>query len=330
MTPPNDETTSDDTGASYIEPVETTQEPPEVTETAPETTESTEEAVETPEVPAYEANFKYKVLHSEKEIPEKFRSLIKNAEDEKELKELFEAADGLKEHYKPKHEALQTAHNTLQSEYNFMLGSIEEAKSAYQRGDLDAFFDKLAIPPQKILQYAMEKLNYNELPPEQKALIDARRHAERQNVELQRQQGLQQRQYQQQVQNAHDQLLTSELARTDVKAAMDAYDTRMGKPGSFFQQVKERGELIWHQSGGRIVLTPSQAVEQVISLYGLKNAAPASASSQTTSPVSGGNQGKNNTIPNIGSGKSAAPLKKQIRSIDDLKKLSAELNAREA
>ncbi len=281
---------------------------------------------------AYESktNFKYKVLQKEKEIPEKYRSLIKSEEDEKELRELFEKADGLEEHFKPKHEALQGTFNQLQAEHNYMLGHIDEARQAYQRGDMDAFFEKLQVPPQKVLQYAMEKLNYQELPPEQRAMIDARRNAERQNIELQRQQTFQQRQYQQQVQQAHNQLLNSELARPEVKSVMEAFDQRNGRAGAFLEEVNKRGQYEAAISNGRVILTPSQAIEKVMTLYGLKAGAPASAPAVVNPPASGGAQGKGSTIPNVGGGKSQAPVKQKPRSIEDLKKMHKEIVAREA
>lgn len=274
--------------------------------------------------------YKYKVLQKEKEIPEKYRSLIKNEEDERELRELFERSDGLEEHFKPKHEALQATFTQLQSENNDVLAHIDEARSAFQRGDMDEFFRKLQVPEQKVLQYAIEKLNYQELPADQKALIDARRNVERQNYQLQMSQQNQTRQYQQQVQQAHDLMMNSELARPEVKSTMESFDQRAGRPGAFMQEVQNRGRLAWFQSQGKTVLTPSQAIEQVMSLHGLKAGAPASAAAGGTLPASGGSQGKANTIPNVGSGKSVAPVKSKIKSIEDLKQRHKELVARDA
>lgn len=312
--------------APYVEPVEA-EALPEVEAPAAETETETPEAEV--EAPAYEPNFKYSVLRKEKEIPEKFRSLIKNAEDEKELKELFEAADGLREHYRPKHEALEHAFTQINSEHSAILGSIQEARDAYARNDLDALFEKLEIPQQKVLQYAVDKLNYQDLPPEQKALIDARKMAERQNVDMQRQRTAETRGYQNQVQQAHDLMLNSELARPEVKSTMDAFDQRMGRPGAFLAEVANRGRLAWFQSNGRNVLTPSQAIEQVISLYGLKSGT-ANSTDQTTAPASAGTKKTTNTIPNVGGGRSAAPLKQKPRNIDDLKKMHKEMVAAEA
>lgn len=270
--------------------------------------------------PAYQPNYKLRVMEQEKEIPERFRNLMKDAESEKEVRELFEKAYGL-DFAKPKHEETRQNYVKLQSEHNFLTGSIQELRDTYSRGDMDTFFQKLSIPPEKVLQWAVGKVNYEQLPPEQKELIDARRNAELQNLELQKQNSLYQRQVQEQVVQARRMLLDSELARPEVKSMVDSFDQRFGKPGAFVQEVINRGQLAWIQSQGKVDLTPGQAVEQVLALYGLKNQAPASATPQTTAQVVQPSQQATTTIPNVGGGKSTSPVKMKPRSIDDLKKL---------
>ena len=317
------------TGEVRVEPVAAPAASPEPAPAAPAATEPApkEPAAATSDVsptakvtqvPPYQPNFKLKVMDQEKEIPEEFRSLIKDADTEKKVREVFEKAYGL-DFAKPKHEAVQQTLTQLQAEHNYVLGSVQEAKELYQRGDLDGFFEKLAIPPQRILQYAMEKLHYQELPPDQKALIDARRTAERQNLELQKTNATYQRQMQEQVVQARQFALNTELARSDVKSIADTFDQRAGKPGAFMREVINRGQLAWFQSQGKVDLTPGQAIEQVIQLYGLQATQAQPAGASVTPPASGGQQ-KVTTIPNVGSGKSAAPLKQKFKSIVDLKK----------
>jgi hypothetical protein len=309
---------------------ETTTETPAATEGA--TTETTTEgatqegdapASKEPPAPAYTPNFKFKVMDKEQEIPPEFRSLIKDADTEKKVREVFEKAFGL-DYAKPKHEATQQALTRVQSEHNFLVGSIQELRDTFSRGDLDTFFQKLQIPAERVLQWAAEKVNYDELPPEQKALIDARTQAERQNVDYQRQNQMLQRQMQEQVVQARRTMLDSELARPDVKSIAESFDQRMGRPGAFMQEVISRGQLAWFQSQGKVDLTPGQAVEQVISTYGLK-AAAASSPAQTTQPSKAGGGQKTGTIPNVGGGKSVAPVKQKPRSIEDLKRMRQEM-----
>lgn len=277
----------------------------------------------------YKPNWKYVVNRKDKEIPEKYRSLVKSEEDEKELRDLFERAEGLTEHYKPKHEALEGTFSQLQNEHQTMLGSVRDLRETFQRGDIDDFLKKLAIPESVMLKWAVEKYNYEQLPPEQKAQIEAQRAAERRAVSLETSNRAGLSQVQQQLMQARTQLLNSELARPDVKSIVDSFDQRHGN-GAFMREVVNRGQLAWFQSKGNVDLAPSQAVEQVISLYGLKSGAPAAASGGGASPANGVVPARANTMTNLGGGRATSPLKPKVRSIDDIKKLSEKAQRGEA
>jgi hypothetical protein len=269
---------------------------------------------------AYTPNYKLKVMDQDKEIPESFRSLMKDAKSEEEVRKVFEKAYGL-EFAKPKHEATQQSFTQLQSQHNQVLGSIQELKEFYNKGDLDSFFERLAIPPQRILQYALEKVNYSELPPEQRAMIDARRTAELQARNVQRENVGLQRQHQELQVQTRTMQLNSALADVDTKTLADTFDQRVGQPGAFRREVINRGRLAAFESQGRVDLSPEQAIEQVVKMYGLKNAAQQGGPSAT--PQTSGGQPRAATIPNVGAGKSSAPIKQKPKSIDDLKKLYA-------
>lgn len=319
---------------AYIEPAENTAvvEAPEPTETPEheaaagetvepgEQTEQTEEEKAAAALAAYQPNFKYHVLKKEKEIPEKYRALIKNEADEKELRELFESSDGLKEHFKPKYDQMERSFGLMQGDFSTLLGQVQDIRESYQRGDLDDFFKKMNVSDEKILQWAVNKFQYRELPPEQRAAIDQQTANQRAYYETQRQNQNLSSQLQGQIVQARQSVLNSELARPEVKSMVDAFDQRAGKPGAFVQQVYERGQLAWANSKGRVDLSPSQAIEQVVNLFGLKNLAQARATPGTAPQASGGNKGKSDTLPNIGGGRAASPVKKKVQSIEDIKK----------
>lgn len=273
------------------------------------------------EPPAYTPNFKYKAGREEKEIPEKFRALVKTAEDEKEMRSIFEKADGL-EGVKTRSEAREAAYSQLQQVHQETVGAIQYAKDAYARGDLDTFFEHLAIPENVILNYALKKVQEKELPPEQRAQLEANRTAQRENLHLQRQQGEMTRQMQMSIHQTRMMLMNSELDRPELKTMESEFDKRVGREGAFRQEVVNRGQLAWNQSNGRVDLSPRQAIDQVISLFGLKAAAPASAGANgATQVVTPGANGKAGTIPNVGSGRSVSPTgKPKFKSIEDLKK----------
>lgn len=279
--------------------------------------------------PEYQPNFKLKVMDQEKEIPEMFRGLMKDAESEKEIRRVFEQVYGF-EFARQKHETTVGTLNQVQAEHNYLLGQVQEAREMYQRGDLDAFFERLAIPPQRILQYAMEKLQYQELPQEQRAMIDARRTAERQNIALQRQNADYQKGMRDQLVQHRQTALNFELHRPEIKSVADSFDQRVGRPGAFVQEVVNRGQLAWMQSQGKVDLSPAQAIQEVLNLYGLqgKTGTPAQPSAAAGSPAPAVQRPA--TIPNVGSGRSSAPLKTKPKSIDDIRKLAAAAASGEA
>jgi hypothetical protein len=299
------------------------------TKTPAEKTPSGEPVVEkTPA--AFTPNLKFKVKDKEHEIPAYLKDSIKNAETEKQIKDLCERAFGL-DGIKAERAALKQEFGTLTNENAEIKGNINELRNLYQRGDLDSFFAKLKIPQERVLQYALEKAQYLELPPEQRAMIDSKRNVELQAYALDSQNQKLSNDLQQQVASAKRVMLDATLLREDVASAAQAFDSQAGKPGAFRQLVTTHGETTWYRSNGKIDLTPEQAVQQVMETYGIKPgakivapAALTAVDAQTTSEAPTAVPKKPvPVIPNI-QGKSTSPLKNKPRSTDDLKKMYAE------
>lgn len=274
-------------------------------------------------IPAFKADYKLKVMDQEKEIPEAFRSLMKDEKSAKEIKEIFEKSFG-HEFTKPKYETLKSSHTELQQTHTSVINQINDLKADYAKGDLDSFFDKLKIPQDAILRYALEKVQYQELPPEQKAVIDAKRQAELEATRYSRENQELSQSLQAQMVQARTYALDTELARSDVKSMADAYDARIGKPGAFKEEVINRGQLRWQQSQGKVDLLPGQAIAEVAMLAGLSGA-PTSAQAISAPAAAVVQAAPAAAIPNVGGSKSASPVKQKPRSIEDLKKLAAEM-----
>lgn len=272
---------------------------------------------------AFKPNYKVKVMDEEKEIPEAFRALMKDEKSEKEIKEIFEKSFG-HEFTKPKYEKLKSEYTEVQQTHTAVMNQINSLKEDFARGDLDSFFDKLKIPTDTILRYALEKVQYQELPPEQKAVLDAKRQAEREAKSFAQQNQELTQNLQVQMVQARTMALDSELARSEVKSVADAFDARTGEKGAFKKLVANHGRLTWFDSQGKVDLSPGQAIEQVMKLYGL-SPAPASAQAPTTPAAAASTHQAPTAIPNVGGSKSASPVKQKPRSIEDLKKLAAEM-----
>lgn len=281
------------------------------------------------EKPPFVANYKFKVMDKEHEIPEALRSAMKDPETEKLVRELHEKAYGL-DIVKPKFIEERRLHQEAKTQNSQLLGGINELRVMYQRNDLDGFFKKLAVPQEKILQWVVDKLNYNDLPQDQKQVLDQRKTAEERAWQAEQQVQTLQEKFQTETLNARELQLQSTLDRAEFKAAAEAFDSRPGgKPGDFREAVCERGETTWIRSQGKVDLSPEQAVQEVIRLYGIQpaapaaamTAAPAAAPAVTATPVAAP---KTPVIPNVAGG-STSPMKAGPRSISDLKKLAAQM-----
>lgn len=293
------------------------------------------------EAPAYKPDFKFKASGKEYEIPEAFRSLIKDEKTDKEVKSIFSkafGADALIE----KNKKYETNNANLTSVNQNLTGAIDGLRQLYGEASkpggnilkFDQWLEKVQIPEEFILKWAVAKVQLMEMPPEQRNAIVAQMDAEK------RTNALSQERSQLQGQNAESQarLLRLEFEHEMSKPTMQAYETefdkRNGKPGAFKETVKRTGELAWLRQ--KVHLSPDQAIKQVIADYGLTVPDPASAApSQAASgnPGSGQKpivQRTTQVIPNVGGKSSQSPLKQKPRTIEDIKKLGERLARGEA
>ena len=318
-------------------------------EAAPKTpgTESAPAANAQPPVvtpPAFTPNFKFKVMDQEHEIPERFRELMKDATTEKEVREIFEKAYGL-DHQKPKYEQLKTKYGEVERNFNDVLGAVQDLRSVYQQAVgtgnlllLDDFFDRLKIPDQVILQYALAKVQYGELDPEARKAYDQQVTAQKRLLDLEKQNQGYSQQAMSAATHAKGALLDSCLARPDIQAIAQAFESAPGrKPGDFRKTVCEHGEYVWFKTNGQMDLSPEEAIQQVMQRFGVSVPQPGSqqvsipntAANPTTTTPQQGNPAATTAaprpaappvIPNVVS-RAASPMKPKPRSIADLRKL---------
>lgn len=285
----------------------------------------------TTETPAYEPNFKFNVLDKQHEIPKEFQSLIKDKDSEKMVREIFEKAYGL-DSVKTKATEVRNERDNLSQENTAIKQSMDSLRAIYQGAvssgnfmKLDDFFARLKIPEQHIMQYALAKVQFSNLPPDQQQLMRGNLDAEKRAEEVSQQAN----QHLSEAQQARSELIKVQLDYTmtkpDVRSIADQFDAQAGKPGAFRQQVINVANL--HYLQRRIDLTPEQATQIVIQDLGLKapaaTAVPAApgTTTQQTPPAGKVIVRETKTIPNI-QGRSSSPLKKSPRSIADLKELS--------
>jgi hypothetical protein len=284
--------------------------------------------------PAYNPNFKFKVMDKEYEIDEFVRSAIKDQETEKKIKEIYEKAYGL-DALKPRFQQLRETHKTVSSEVESYKKSIGDLRETYKRGDLDSFFQMLNVPQEKILQWVLDKANYEQLPPDQRQILDAKRAAENQAYALQKENMSLQEQREEIMLQARAQSLQVALEKPDVSEFAKSFEERAGKPGAFLEEIIAHGERAFYASNGKVDLTPEQAIKEVMDRWApfvspqpkqpsIIPANPGQVGAAPQTPKQAPAAPKATTIPNVSGRQTAAVSRAKPRSLDDLKKLYRE------
>lgn len=273
------------------------------------------------ESPAYTPNFKFKVQKNEYEIDPLFHGVIKDADTEKKVKEIYQKAYGL-DIVKSAYERDSQEFKNVKTAHQHVMTQLSDIKEDYERGNMEGVFTKLGIPKEKVLQWLVNEAQYSELGPEQQDLIKKQRLAEERAYALEKQN----MQSQQSYESLQAQIKRLELERVldkpDVKSFSDEFDAKAGQPGAFWNAVAEHGEMV--ALTRKIDLTAEQAVNEVMKRYGMFYSKPQSQQAQGPTQTNQQSQSKPPVIPNI-SGKSHAPVDRSPKSIEDLKKIAQQL-----
>lgn len=271
--------------------------------------------------PAYQPNFKFKVLDKEHEMDEWLRNAIKDPDTEKKARELYEKAFGL-DSVKQDRQTLKTELADSKEKIARTDQALEQIGEYARANDWDSFFESLKIPKDRILQYALQ-LVQREQDPTVKAQWEANRTATlatRNYNDANQQLTQRERDFAAQQKTFEYNQVTS---RPEVMTIVQAYDAGMGKPGAFREYVIQIG--LAHLASGKDI-PAEQAVSEAIAHLravnpALGQAAPATPPSPqvvmpNTKPV----------LPNMG-GRGTSPVRATIKSFDDLKQRSKELNS---
>lgn len=267
------------------------------------------------------------MLDKEHEIDPFLAGAIKDADSEKKIKELYEKAYGL-DIVKPRLQQERQSHAEVRKQFEGLQGEINSLRTDYQRGDFDSFFAKLQIPEEKLLQWMYDKITYNQLPPEQRAPLDARKASDQRAWQAEQRAAQMETVASQHAVEAKRYALQVALEKPDVKSFVESFNSRAGKPDAFMEALYEMGESAWNRSGGQVDLTPEQAIQEVMKRYQafLGDPAPQAQAPQNPSAAAAVSQaqgGQVPVIPNVG-GRTTSPTKAaRPKSIDDLKKLAA-------
>lgn len=307
----------------------TTTSTPSTTPTATTTVENVVTA------PTYTPNFKYKAAMQEKEIDEFWRPLIKDADSEKKVKEIFTRADAF-DYYKSKSELRDKEFDSLRGDFESQSKIVQKVTHAARSGDLDTCFRNIGLSDDAIIRWAAKKVDYLQmmqgLPPDQRMALEQQQQAQFQNQEYEEQLSQMQSQLQAQATQAREVQLDMSLLKPEVSQAVQFWDSKMGYAGAFRDMVVEEGQKAWFTE--QKDLSAEQAIARVLQKFGKFIDAQGTVSQGQVPPPTqslGGSQAPQAkpVIPVV-NGTTKSPIKKQYRSLEDIKKRAKELEQDDA
>jgi hypothetical protein len=272
----------------------------------------------------YVPNFKYKVAGQEKELDKFWHPLIKDVDSEKKVKELFTKVDAF-DFVKGKKEHFETQYNSLAGDYEQMSSTVDRFDQSVQTGDLSSAFRIAGIPKESIFKWVHQQLQYEGLPPEQKAAIDAAEAARVQQYDYESKISGLEKQYQSQAVQARTMQLDMTLMKPEVASFATAWDQNAEDGFTFRDTVAAEARRVWYETQQDI--SPEKAVQLVMGRFGrfVSTGEPGQAQSpQVMNQQVTQSKQAPPVIPNV-AGKATSPIKKVPKSIDDLKALARSL-----
>ena len=267
--------------------------------------------------PAYVPNLKYKVAGQEKDLDPFWHPLVKDPESEKKVKELLSKVDAF-DFVKGKKDHFEQQYATLNGDYEALSTTVNRFDSSLKNGDLTSAFRIAGINKEQVFKWVNQQLQYMELPPEQRAQIEAAENARAQNFDYEEKLSRMENQYQTQAVQTRTMQLDMALMKPEVATFATSWDQNAEPGFTFRDTVAQEARRIYYESGQD--LSPEQAVAMVMGKFGRfvtageaagvqpPQAATPAPRVQTPPPV----------IPNV-TGKAASPIKKAFKNLDELR-----------
>ena len=279
---------------------------------------------EKPEVeaaPAFTPNFKYKAALQEKELDEFWRPLIKDADSQEKVIKAMQKLDGFDKVLESR-EKIASDYKSLETDYHAAQSDITRFNDSVGRGDLTSAFRQAGLTDQQVFQWTQQRLQMMELPPEQRRALEESEQIRQKQWEMEQENSQYKTLYESQSVQNRTMHLDFVLSQPQVAASSQNWDNAMGQ-GAFKGLVVSEAQNHFHRTGED--LPADQAVHMVLQKFGgLLNQssqqpggpqAPSAQTNPQTKPV----------IPNV-SGKNASPIKKAVKSIDDIKRIAKEMD----
>jgi len=281
-----------------------------------------------PVVPAeaandYKPSFKYRAALQDREVEEFWRPLIKDKESEEKVIKAMQRLEGFDKVYESR-EKLVSDYETLEGDYQAAQGEITRFNDAVSKGDLTSAFRQVGLTDQQIFQWTQQRLQYMELPQEQRRALEESEQMRQQQMQVEQEKSQYQKMYEEQAVQTRTMHLDFVLSRPEVAQSASKWDAAMGE-GAFRDLVVSEAQKYYYQTNQD--LSADQAAQMVIQKFGkvLGGGNPAHGQPQAPGTVPPNPQTKP-VIPNV-SGKNASPIKKAITSIEGIKARAKELDS---
>lgn len=180
--------------------------------------------------PTYTPNFKYKAANEEKELDKFWHPLLKDADSEKKVKEVFTKIDAF-DFIKSKREQAEQSLQSLSKDYGQVNQMISHFNSSIQQGDLSSAFRIAGITKDQIFKWTQQQLQLMEMPPEQRQQYEQFEQAQAQKHDLETKVSYLQQQYESQAVQARAVQLDVALGRPEVAKFAEAWDRNSEEPG---------------------------------------------------------------------------------------------------
>lgn len=293
----------------------------------------------------YTPDYGYRFNDEKKEMDEFWKAFVKDPESEKKIRDTLQRAEAV-DMYKSKSQEISQqieSYKQLEQEYTPVIEKLEEIKAMYAEGRDQEALTALGFTPERVLESMDDQAVYNEarrrlqfknLPEEQKQVYHEKKKIYAESVEKERryQTELQQREagysqvFTQLVEMTRSQM-SQELARPDVKALSDKFDASNGD-GAFAEFVRKQGETLVNDNGR--YMTPAEVVTHVMKTFGgfvQQGSSGAPGVGNAMAPQTQQNIiTKKASIPSVSS-TSGSPAKQGISSMADIKRIRAQMNA---
>lgn len=306
-----------------------------------EENEEVAEDGEAEEAPAYVfEDRKVKVMDNEYEIPEHIASAIQSEEQAKEIKEIYEKAYGLdplkakRDYFKEQSQNYQSQYQEINNKYTEQSNMLNFYNDLINKGDMAIFQKFTGVSDQMVLDRAAEIIRHNELTPQERAEYNR-------NIESRQRQYSQDFYNQNQASQADFDAITEQHRKLDdhldqgqFSGFVNEFDKRNGY-GSFKNAVIQRAiqmEEAASKSGQPKVVSIEEAVDSTLNYLGYsqgQSTIPQQNLEQTGTTPEQANSPKvvvqkKPVIPKVTSG-GKSPVKKTVKSLDDLRKLADQL-----